>query len=279
MFGAERIWGAPEHGFFGTEVANFGMFRYTNGDAWLDVPAAPLRAADALKVDLFTFAKEGVHRWLRVRIDERTAWEGDVAAGVQAIRMPMPQLGTGNVARIEIQSERADPRDMGPDDPRVGLSVGLIGIRPFHRSEAVAPFEVQDFCSELEPVAVGPGSVRVVTGGKGDFVAEVTNCGAAYWQSARDARANAEGSVQIALRWHQRTKPNNIVADNRWPLLLSLLPGDRTRIRIPLQPIGADGQTLSVGDYDVDVAVVHEPGALLSHGPRATLSIPVALGP
>ncbi len=280
MFGAERIWGAREHGFFGTEVASFGMFRYTNGDAWLDVPAEPLRSADALKVDVFTFAKEGVHRWLRVGIDGRTAWEGSVAAGLATVRMPMPQLMTGDVARIEIQSERADPADMGPGDPRIGLSAGLVGIRPFRRSEAdFKTFESQNFCSELDAVAVGPGSIRISESGSGNFVADVSNCGTAYWQSGRDAGEDANGSVQIALRWHERGKPNNIVADNRWPLLLSLLPGDRTRIRVPLQPLGANGQMLPVGDYDISVEMVREPGALLSHGPKAILSIPIALVP
>jgi hypothetical protein len=279
MFGAERIWGAAEHGFFGTEVATFGMFRYTNGDAWLEVPAAPLRAADALKVDVFTFAKEGVHRWLRVRIDAQTAWEGTVGAGLATVRMAMPQLAAGDVARIEIQSERADPADMGARDPRMSLSVGLVGIRPFRRSAVAVPFESQNFCSALEAIAVGPGSIRISKGGNGDFVADVRNCGSAYWQSGRDWGAVDSGMVQIALRWHERAKPNNIVADNRWPLLLSLLPGDRTRIRIPLRPIGADGQTLPLGDYDIDVKMVHEPGGASSQGPQATLSVPVAVVP
>jgi len=280
MFGAERIWGAREHGFFGTEVANFGMFRYTDGDAWLEVPTQALRAADALKVDVFTFAKEGVHRWLRVRVDGQIAWQGDVAAGLATVRVPMPKLTTGDVARIEIQSDRADPADLGPRDPRIGLSVGLVGIRPFRRSAAVAArFDSENFCSELRAVAVGPGSIRISKGSTGDFVADVSNCGAASWQSARDAEADAEGAVQIALRWRERGGHNNIVADNRWPLQVSLLPGDRTRIRVPLQPLGANGRTLPAGDYDVDVDMVHEPGALLSHGPKATLSIPVAIVP
>jgi hypothetical protein len=280
MFGGERIWGAREHGFFGTEIATFGMFRYTNGDAWLEVPTEPLRAADGLKVDVFTFAKEGVQRWLRIAIDGRAAWEGNVAAGLATIRVPIPHLQTGDVARIQIQSERADPADMGADDPRTGLSVGLLGIRPFRRSDTVVvPFESQGFCSEVKRVADGPSPIKISGSGGGDFVADVTNCGSELWQSKRDAEADAEGSVEIALRWHERAKPNTIVADNRWPLLLSLLRGDRTKIKVPLEPVGADGQKLRPGEYDVDVEFVHEPGTLLSHGPKANLSIPVTLTP
>lgn len=280
MFGGERIWGVREHGFFGTEIASFGMFRYTNGDAWLEVPTDPLRAADGLKVDVFTFAKEGVQRWLRIGIDGHAAWEGNVAAGLATIRVPIPHLPAGDVARIQIQSERADPADMGADDPRVGLSVGLLGIRPFRRSDTVVvPFESQGFCSALKRVAGGPGPIKISGTSGSDFVADVSNCGSESWRSKRDAEAGAEGSVQIALRWRERGKPNTIVADNRWPLSLSLLPGDRTKIKVPLKPVGGNGQRLRPGEYDVDVAFVHEPGALLSHGPNASLSIPVTLAP
>lgn len=279
MFGAERIWGVAEGGFFGTEVASFGMFRYTDGDAWLDVPAAPLRDADALKVDVFTFAREGVERWLRIGVGGRTVWEGKVPAGVASIRAPIPELPEGDTARIAIQSEHADRADMGAQDPRVGLSVGLIGIRPVRKGEVTdAAFGVEAFCAALAGVAVGPGEIRMKQSESTTFVADLTNCGLA-WRGARDPAALAAGSTQIALRWHERAAPHTIVADDRRPLLVSLLSGDRTRIRLPLQPLGRDGKPLPAGEYDVVVQVVHEPGGELAHEPRAVLSIPVVLGP
>lgn len=279
MFGAERIWGAAEGGFFGTEVASFGMFRYTNGDAWLEVPAPPLRDADALKVDVFTFAKEGAQRWLRVGVGARTAWEGNVPAGLASIRAPIPELPPGDVVRIAIQSEHADRADMGAQDPRVGLGVGLVGIRPVRRGDATdAAFAVEAFCAAVAGVAVGPGELQMKQSESMSFVADVTNCGGLAWRDARDPAALAAGSTQIALRWHERAAPHRIIADDRRPLLVSLLSGDRTRIRLPLQPMGRDGKPLPAGEYDVGVQVVHEPGGEVAHDEGLALSIPVVIG-
>ena len=279
MFGAERIWGVAEGGFFSSEVASFGMFRYTNGDAWLDVPAAPLRDADVLKVDVFTFAREGAQRQLRISVGVHTVWEGKVPAGLASIRAPIPELPPGDTVRVAIQSEHADRADMGTDDPRIGLSVGLIGIRPVRKGEAIgAAFGHGAFCAALAGVAVGPGKIRMKRSESTTFVADVTNCGELPWREARDPEGLAAGSTQIALRWNERAAPHRIVADDRQPLLVSLLSGDRTRIRLPLQPLGRDGKPLPAGEYDVGVQVVHEPGGEIAHGAGLALSIPVVIG-
>jgi hypothetical protein len=279
MFGAERIWGVTESGFFGTEVASFGMLRYTNGDAWLDVPAAPLREADALKVDVFTFAREGAQRWLRIGVGARTAWEGKVPAGLASIRAPIPELPPEDTVRISIQSEHADRGDMGADDPRVGLSVGLIGIRPVRKEEATnAAFAAEAFCAALAGISVGPGEIRMKQSESTSIVADVTNCGDLAWRDARDPAVLAAGSTQIALRWHERAEPHRIVADDRRPLSVTLLSSDRTRIRLPLQPVGRDGKPLRAGAYDVGIEVVHEPGGEIAHGAGPALSIPVVIG-
>lgn len=277
MFGAERIWGAREEGFFGTEVAPFGMFRYTNGDAWIEVPSAAIRDADALKVDVFTFAKEGVRRWLRVRIDGQVVWTGDVRAGLETVRVPAVKPALGDLVRIELQSERADIADMSAHDPRAGLSVGLVGIRPLRKDDlAAAGLDIHDFRAELEAIDVKPQSLQIPANGAGDFVLDIRNCGTAYWPTRRELGVDSR-SVQIALRWRARGRPNEVVADNRWPMMISLFAGDRTRIRVPLRPIAASGEALPPGEYDVDVEMVREPGEFFSKGRDAPLSIPVVI--
>jgi hypothetical protein len=277
MFGGERIWGAREGGFFGAEVAPFGMFRYTNGDAWIDVPADAIRDAEALKVDVFTFAKEGVRRWLRVSVDARLAWTGEVVAGLATLRIPVPKPITSDVVRIELLSERADPADMGAHDPRVGLSVGVVGIRPMHKGDSIAgDSDIKAFRARLEAIGVRPEPLEIPANGIGNFVLDIQNCGAAYWPSRRELGVDS-GSIQIALRWRVQGKPDQVAADNRWPLMISLLTGDRTRIRVPLRPVAQNGEALPPGEYDVGVEMVREPGTYFSNSADARLSIPVVV--
>ena len=107
---------------------------------------------------------------------------------------------------------------------------------------------------------------------------DVRNIGNEYWPTVRELGGPA-GAVQIALRWYRRDKPAAFVGDNRWPMSVSLLPGDRTRVRVPLVPIGLDGRPLPPGQYEVNVAMVRETVALFSDNGDAVLSIPVVVTP
>jgi hypothetical protein len=70
-----------------------------------------------------------------------------------------------------------------------------------------------------------------------------------------------------------------VAADNRWPLMISLLAGDRTRIRVPLRPVAQNGEALPPGEYDVGVEMVREPGTYFSNSADTRLSIPVVVTP
>jgi len=274
MFGGERAWGAREAGFFGSEIASFGMFRYTNGNAWLEVPAESLQGAEALKLDVFTYANEGARRWVRVVIDGQVSWTGDVGAGLATLRVPLTTRISGKVVRIQIQSQRADPLDLGTNNPRPQLAIGVVGIRPMHKGEPSLGRGMREFRSELTIVALPPGPTRIPANGDGNFVLDIRNSGTAYWPSRRELNADA-GSVQIALRWYRRGKADELVADNRWPLLVSMLPGDWTKIRVPLRLASPNGQRLPPGEYEVRVDLVREPGSFFSDNADANLSIPV----
>ena len=126
------------------------------------------------------------------------------------------------------------------------------------------------FRSNLGFVGLSPGSRQIASGGAGDFVLDVRNIGNEYWPTVRELGGPA-GAVEIALRWYRRDKPAAFVGDNRWPMSVSLLPGDRTRVRVPLVPIGLDGRPLPPGQYEVDVAMVRETVALFSDNGDAVL--------
>ena len=84
-------------------------------------------------------------------------------------------------------------------------------------------------------------------------------------------------AVQIALRWYKRGDTGKFVGDNRWALGLSMLPGDQTRVLVPLVPTALNGMPLLPGEYDVRVGLVRETVALFADNGDAFVSIPVVI--
>jgi hypothetical protein len=277
MFGGERVWGAREGGFADAEVAPFGTFRRVDVSAWIEVPAEVLRNAVALKLDLFCSAQEGAQCPLHVTIGTEVAWTGGVGSGVSTLRVPIPKPLHGDLARIGFTSEHADPMNMSKHDPRVGI--GLIGIRPLQAGEPAASEPgMQGFRSRLALVGLPPGALLMPANGETNLVLDVENAGAAYWPTVRELGGPA-GAVQIALRWHRRDQKEPFVGDNRWPLTVSMLAGDRMRLSVPLRPIGLDAKPLPPGEYDVRIGMVRETVALFADNGDAVLSIPVVVTP
>jgi hypothetical protein len=277
MFGGERIWGARDSGFFPAEVAPFGQFRYTNGLAWIDVPANALRGAEALKVDVFSYAKQGVTRRMSVLIDGHEAWAGDVFPGINTLRIPVSGRFDGGTARVEIHGEVFNAAEMNTADLRTGLSVGLVGIRPLHAGEPKPnAVGIQGFRSGIALVGSGADPLRVSFAQPSTFVLDVANTGIEFWPSVREL-GGPTGAIQIALRWYRRANRDEIVGNNRWALAISMLPGDRTRVRVPLAPTALDGKPLPPGEYEVRIGLVREKVALFADNGDAVVSLPVVV--
>jgi len=277
MFGGERIWGARDSGFFPVEVAPFGQLRYTNGLAWIDVPTNALRGAEALKIDVFSYAKQGVTRWMSVLIDQHEAWAGKVGPGINTLRIPVLGRFDGDSARVEIRGQVFNAAEMNVADPRTGLSVGLVGIRPLHAGEPKPNAAgIQGFRSRMALVGSGGEPLQVSFARPSAFVLDVANTGTEFWPSVRELGGPA-GAIQIALRWYRRTNLDEIVGDNRWALAISMLPGDRTRVRVPLAPIALDGKPLPPGEYELRIGLVREKVALFADNGDAVVSLPVVV--
>jgi hypothetical protein len=279
LFGGERMWNVPERGFLETEVGPLGMFRHTDGLAWIDVPSRALHDARMLKIDVLGDGKAGERHRLDVLINDTAIWEGSVGSDVTTLRIPMPSVRPDGVARIELLSDRIDPAKASGEGPRQDLGISLMGIRPLQAGEPVANRPgIAGFRSALAFVGLPPGSRRVAFGSATDFVLDIRNVGNQYWPTAKELGGPA-GAVQIALRWYRRDVTNVPVGDNRWPLSISLLPGDRTRVRVPLVPLDLDGKRLPSGEYEVHVEMVRETVAFFSDNGDAVLSIPVLIAP
>jgi hypothetical protein len=277
MFGGERIWGARDGGFFPSEVSPFGQVRYTDGFAWIEVPASALRGVEALKVDVFSYARQGVSRWIALLIDGQNAWTGEVAPGVQTLRIPVSGRFEGETARIEIHSHASDATEMNTADLRKGLGIGLVGIRPLRAGEPKPNRpSIQGFRSRLALVGLAdePQQVSLVEGST--FVLDVANTGSEFWPSVREL-GGPTGAIQIALRWYRRANRDEIVGDNRWALAISMLPGDRTRVRVPLAPVALDAKPLPPGEYEVRIGLVREKVALFADNGDEVVVLPVVV--
>jgi hypothetical protein len=109
-------------------------------------------------------------------------------------------------------------------------------------------------------------------------VLDVRNAGSHWWPTVRDLDGPI-GAVRIALRWYPRGDPDRYVADNRWSLAIALLPGDRTRIRVPLAATGLDGSPLLPGDYEVRLFLVREGHAIFPDDNESVVRTAVTVEP
>ncbi len=185
----------------------------------------------------------------------------------------MPQLERAEFTRITLLSQGADPTDLGANNPRPDLSVGLVGIRGVRRDEPapVGP-GVEGFQATLAAIGVTPSPTRVSSKRDGSVIVELANVGTAYWPVQRDV-GDGKGAVFIDLRWRRLDGADE--TDARWPLLVSMLPGDRTRVRIPIRPISAAGTPIHPGRYDVRVGMVRESAGPFAERADGSVTIPV----
>ena len=258
MFGADRVWGVPESGFYRTEIAPYGTFRYTDGGAWMLIPVRAWRNATALKVDLFSFSDAKRRQWVRLAINGRTIWNGSVAGGVSSVRAAIPAgvLDGGDRALLQIWSE-TQPIAWSALDDHAPLGIGLIGVRALDPEGALpGSGRSQTFEGRLD--VVSPVTRFVVHPAKPSSIdIAIDNTGSAAWPTIADL-GEVRGAVRIALRWYDESAPPRIVGDNRWDMAVSLLPGDTMRVRATLSPTALSGQPLPPGRYEVRIGLFRE---------------------
>lgn len=268
MFGADRVWGVPESGFYRAEIAPYGAFRYTDGGAWMLIPAHAWRHAAAVKLDLFSFGEAGRRQWVRLAINGHTIWSGRVAGGVSAIRAPIPAgvLDRGDDALIELWSE-TKPIAWSAWEDHAPLGVGLIGVRALDGEHAFQTAErTEAFDGRVGVVSPMIRFVTQPTKATSVDIA-VANTGGAAWPTIGEL-GGVRGAVQIGLRWYRAGDASQLLGDNRWAMAVSLLPGDTTRVRVPLSPVATKGGPLPPGTYDVRIGVVRENFAWFATDPN-----------
>lgn len=276
MFGGEPVWGFAEGGFFAAEVAPFGVFRYAGDLGWIDVPATPISGARALKLDLFAFAASGRGIDVAIRVGGKFIWQGAAPGGVSTVMAPLPTLPSVGLVRIEFWSETVNPRTLGVVDSRDAIGIGLIGIRPIF--DPVPPATgpgMAAFRSRLE--RIDAGHVNSSASRKGEVLVAVANEGTAAWPTLREQN-DVAGAIQLGLRWYRVGARATIVGDNRLGLSITLLPGDSTRIRVPLDPLGLDARALPPGEYEVDIGLVRETVAWFADSGDPLVRVRVTVG-
>jgi hypothetical protein len=276
VFGAQRLWGTREGGFYNPEIASFGSFRFTTGKAGIDVPVAALQGAQVLKFDLFTYAGETERRWVKIHLAEKIAWEGTVPGGIATVRVPMPSDVSGETVRLTLLSETISLAKSGVLDRRDPLGVGLIGVRALRGDDRTAPGSgIQGFRSRIRLLGGQPLPLQIARDGEQSIILELLNAGTHAWPVVREI-GGPQGAVQIAVRWRRRGEAQ-FVGDNRVPMSVALHPGDQMRLRAPLKPVGLDGKRLPPGEYDVHLGMVRETVALFADNGDAMLTVPVVV--
>jgi len=276
MFGSDRMWGSREKGFYNTEIASFGSFRYTTGNALLTLPAGVLDDANVLKVDLFTYADSAERREVEIDIAGHLAWRGKVAGGVSTVQVRIPDDLPSEGVSLAIRSETVSPAKLGSPDRRDPLGVGLIGIRALRQEElAEAPAVLAGLRSSLRLLGGRASPLEFRPGGEASVLLEVRNSGHAYWPVIREI-GGPQGAVQIAVRWH-RVGEASFVADHRIPMSIRLHPGDRLRLRAVLKALGSGGEALPTGDYEIRLGMVLEGVALFADDGDAVLVLPAVV--
>ncbi|MEO8537738.1 MAG: hypothetical protein ABI533_09435, partial [Betaproteobacteria bacterium] len=273
MFGASHTWGTREDGFHAPEIADFGSFRYTTGDAWIDLPAGTLDDAAVVKADLIVYGRKPAQRATEIRIGDRIAWKGMLATGITTLRVPVVPADHGR-ARIRIVSDTVDPSELGAGDTRV-LGVGVIGLRPMPADATTESGpDMAAFRATLGVVGEIVEPVNASATGSQALILDLRNAGTAYWPSFREHPEPA-GVVKIALQWYRRDRPEVKVGDNRWPLAVSMLGSDHMRVRVPLHAFADGGAPFSAGDYVVRISMVREGFALFANEEPVTIAVRV----
>ncbi len=276
-FGAAPVWGVAERGFFPPELTQFGVVRLTNGSASLRIPSKMIGRATALVFDFFLWSPSGKARNLEIRIDGRLVWNAPIPSGVTTIRAPLWPSDEQNARIVEIASETFETRTIDPEDHRGPVGVALLGAR-FERASSRtegAP-GIRAFRSRLEFGAANL-ALRTPRDAEASAVISAANIGSQTWPSLREQ--GVDGAVQFGLRWYGKGPGTTLLADNRWPLALTLLPGEQTRLRLPLVPIGLDGSRLPPGEYSVSVGMVREKHAWFADDGDPLLKVDVTVVP
>jgi hypothetical protein len=276
-FGSNPVWGVAERGFLPPESTQFGMLRLTNGDASFRIPSKMAGRATAMAFDFFLWSPSGKPRNLQIRVDGRTTWDGAIASGVTTIRAPLRPGSAQGVVAIEIVSETLDTQTIDPGDRRGRVGVALLGAR-FERGSPRDddPLGIDGFRSHLEFAPHNP-DLRISRDGQGSVAINAANAGSRIWPSLREN--GVDGAVQFGLRWYRKEPGAPLLADNRWPLALTLLPGEQTQLLLPLVPVGLDGARLMPGEYAVSVGMVREKHAWFADEGDPLLKVNVTLVP
>jgi hypothetical protein len=253
-FGAEPHWGVEEQGFLNPEVTQFGVLRLTNGNARFLIWAPEAAAASAVVFDVFHWSPSGKPARSAILLDGEAIWSGLVQSGVATLRASIDRAPKVPFT-LELRSATFDTRELDPSDLRGKVGLAVLGIR-LERSALIRDDDrgMAGFASRLDADYSGLQPIR--RDQESALTIGVMNSGTRSWPAMRDH--GTDGAVLFGIRWWPAHAPDRLAADNRWPLAFRLDPGEGTRIRVPIVPVGLDGKRLAPGKYIVKIGLVRE---------------------
>lgn len=253
-FGAEPHWGVEEQGFLDPEVTQFGVLRLTNGNAKFLIRAPEAAAVSAVAFDVFHWSPSGEPARSEILLDGEAIWSGLVQSGVATLRASIDRVSKVPFT-LELRSATFDTRHLDPSDLRGKVGLALLGIR-LERGASLPDHDrgMAGFASRLDAGDSGLQPIRRDL--ESALTIGVMNSGTRSWPAMHDH--GTDGAVMFGIRWWPADAPDRLSADNRWPLAFRLDPGEGTRIRVPIVPVGLDGKRLAPGRYIVKIGLVRE---------------------
>ena len=258
-FGAYRLYGLPERGFYDTEFNPSGSpFRWTNGEAELSLPWSGQEPPKNLHVSLVSTGPRGTELTIKVNgqalITEHLnpgQWEGVI---------PLESIELQSPVKVELESTAWKPSEVIPesDDIRpLGVAVGLVQLR----DQTVDITEGALLGKEIarsEMNLTDDVGIEIDKGQTSPISLKLTNKSEVPWSGQAKADDGSVGPIKLGVIWFNKHEPGKKLAEDRSELPYTLYPGDEANLQASLYPVGYDGAPLPPGDYEVWIGPVQE---------------------
>jgi hypothetical protein len=256
-YGAQRVFGVPEKGFYDTEVDPQGnIFRWTNGQAELTIPWFWVNPPKSLQVVILSnsYVSDISVKINNIKlIDEKLkpgSWEKVFSLDSYNLKSPI---------KVEIDSNSWKPSDFisGSNDQRqLGVAVSSIKfLNETSETSAITSSSKETASSDLELI----GDSEITISGNDTVYAsvKVANNSNISWSYQAEG-SSSYGEIRLGILWFSKQENGKKVGEDRVDLPYNMNPGDETIIETPLRPIGKSGSTLSPGDYEVWIGPLQE---------------------
>jgi hypothetical protein len=126
--GSRPVLGVDEDGFYAPSTWGERRVRWTDGDAWLEIPVDRDSPPSGLEIRLASTGSSGGH--LEISLNGQSVFSGDVEKGEWSRSFGLESIALGEKLRIEIESTKwtSKPRDSEAEGRILGVAIESIRL-------------------------------------------------------------------------------------------------------------------------------------------------------